>query len=147
MFLIGKNSFGISVSTNTDFLCLKNCCIIFHRMHYEIITLVEIIILVEIQGCFSLKKKIVFLKKNCSIKYYRDQSCTCILAHMWLFLLGQYQEVGLLAPMISAVLHGLAKCLIKRQHNVDFWPEISLKGRVAYLSWLHQYIILSNFKI
>ena len=92
MFLIGNKSFSISVSAKTDFLCLKNCCIIFHRMHYEIITL-----LVEIHGCFSLKK-------NCSIKYYREQSCTCILAHMWLFLLGQYQEVGLLAPLISAVL-------------------------------------------
>lgn len=57
MFLIGKKSFGISVSAKTDFLCLKNCYIIFHRMHYVVITL-----LVKIQGCFSLKKKKLFRK-------------------------------------------------------------------------------------
>lgn len=35
--------------------------------------------------------------------------------HVDMFLLGGYQEVGLLAQTISAVLKGLAKCLMKRQ--------------------------------
>ena len=63
-----------------DFLHFKNCCIVFHRMHYEIVTP-----LAEIQGCFSLKKKKKERKKeNYFIKYHKEQSCTCPLAHMWL---------------------------------------------------------------
>ena len=128
MFLIGNKSFSISVSAKTDFMCLKNCCIIFHRMHYEIITL-----LVEIHGCFSLKKKLFHKILQGTVLYLHP--CTHVAIS-----LGSVPRSGIVGSIDKCSFNGLAKCLIKRQCNVDSWPEISLKGRVAYVSWLHQYI-------
>lgn len=88
MFLTGKKSLSISISVNMDFLHFKNCCIVFHRMHYEIVTP-----LVEIQGCFSLKEK----KKERKLFNKILQGTILYMpprTHVAVFLLGQYQEVG-----------------------------------------------------
>lgn len=67
--------------------------------------------------------------------------------HVAAFLLGRYQEVGLPAQKICAVLKGLAKCPTKRQYKVKSGPEISFRGRITFPPCPNQYITSPNSEI